>query len=306
MKTFEQPPTALSELDLSGDHSLPGQITLGQTVRAFQLADNNIITLSVVNTWDEPGTTFEAFRLNMTDAQSFSDSLLLNLLCSNVSKFSVAKTGLVTAVNLSLERGAITSSDPASLTQTWNAGAQTFTAFKVNITDSASAAASLLSDLQVGGVSKWAVDKNGYPLSQGERMFSRVDANTLSFWPGNSYGASCYFRPNLGSGAMALQLSNGIAFGTNTPASVDVGIGRNAAGVIEANSGVLGTLRDFKARAYLDQSGDQLLTDRQAAIADAASADATDLASAITLVNELKSKLNTALAMLRTHGLIAT
>lgn len=53
-------------------------------------------------------------------------------------------------------------------------------------------------------------------------------------------------------------------------------------------------------------NGTQVLTARQAAIADSSAPDATDLATAITLVNELKTKLNTALAMLRTHGLIAS
>lgn len=33
-------------------------------------------------------------------------------------------------------------------------------------------------------------------------------------------------------------------------AGVDTGIGRNGAGIVEVNNGTLGTLRDFKARAY--------------------------------------------------------
>jgi len=47
------------------------------------------------------------------------------------------------------------------LTDTWNAGATTFTAIKMNVTDTASNAASLLLDLQVGGVSKYQVTKAG-------------------------------------------------------------------------------------------------------------------------------------------------
>lgn len=46
-------------------------------------------------------------------------------------------------------------------TQTWNDGATTFTALKLNITDTASAAASLLMDLQVGGSSAFNVSKGG-------------------------------------------------------------------------------------------------------------------------------------------------
>ena len=47
------------------------------------------------------------------------------------------------------------------LTQTWNNAAVTFTGAKLNITDTASNAASLLMDLQIGGVSKGAVGKYG-------------------------------------------------------------------------------------------------------------------------------------------------
>ena len=47
------------------------------------------------------------------------------------------------------------------LVDTWNNAASTFTAIKMNVTDTASNAASLLMDLQVGTVSKFKVDKNG-------------------------------------------------------------------------------------------------------------------------------------------------
>jgi hypothetical protein len=53
-------------------------------------------------------------------------------------------------------------------------------------------------------------------------------------------------------------------------------------------------------------AGNQVLTARQTAIADVSTADATDLTSAIALANANKAKINTILAMLRTHGLIAT
>jgi len=56
----------------------------------------------------------------------------------------------------------VTTSQPLfDLTQTWNAGAVTFSGLKLNVTDTASTAASLLMDLQVGGTSKFKVDKSG-------------------------------------------------------------------------------------------------------------------------------------------------
>lgn len=47
------------------------------------------------------------------------------------------------------------------LTDTWNSGGTTFAAIKMNVTDSASAAASKLLELEVGGTDKFTVDKDG-------------------------------------------------------------------------------------------------------------------------------------------------
>jgi hypothetical protein len=52
-------------------------------------------------------------------------------------------------------------SAPITVSQTWNDAAVAFTAFKVNATSTNSAAGSLLLDLQVGGVSKAYIDKEG-------------------------------------------------------------------------------------------------------------------------------------------------
>ncbi len=47
------------------------------------------------------------------------------------------------------------------MTDTWNNGATTFTAIKMDVTDSASAAASKLIDMQIGSASKFEVGKDG-------------------------------------------------------------------------------------------------------------------------------------------------
>lgn len=46
------------------------------------------------------------------------------------------------------------------MADTWNNGATTFTAIKMDVTDTASAAASLLMDLQIGSASNFLVGKN--------------------------------------------------------------------------------------------------------------------------------------------------
>lgn len=51
--------------------------------------------------------------------------------------------------------------DIFDLSDTWNDGGTTYSAFKMNVTDTASAAASLLMNLQVGSDPKFQVSKNG-------------------------------------------------------------------------------------------------------------------------------------------------
>lgn len=69
---------------------------------------------------------------------------------------------------LTLATGAVTTSQPVlNLSQTWNDEAVEFTGLKANFTDTASAAASLLVDLQVGSSSRMKVNKAGTELTIG-------------------------------------------------------------------------------------------------------------------------------------------
>jgi hypothetical protein len=82
-----------------------------------------------------------------------------------------AAAGLVVSSNwndghaidsIEIAGGTVTASTPLiDATQTWNNGAVTFTASKVNVTDTASASGSLLGDWQVGGTSKASITKEG-------------------------------------------------------------------------------------------------------------------------------------------------
>jgi hypothetical protein len=63
---------------------------------------------------------------------------------------------------LTITGATVTTSNPIlNLTQTWNAGAVTFTGILFNVTNTASAVASRLFDLQIGGVSSAYVDREG-------------------------------------------------------------------------------------------------------------------------------------------------
>ena len=126
-------------------------------------------------TWNAGAVTFTGLKFNATDTASAAASLLLDLQVGSTSKFKVGKDGTITAAagltiagalagatSVSVTGGTVTADTPVyNATQTWNAGGVTFTGLKFNVTDTASAAASLLLDLQVGGASKFKVQKDG-------------------------------------------------------------------------------------------------------------------------------------------------
>jgi hypothetical protein len=77
-----------------------------------------------------------------------------------------------------------------NLADTWGDGATTFTAIKMNVTDTASASASLLMDMQVGGASKAKIAKTGMLTINGASFaVPTPDAGTLIHLNGSGTGA---------------------------------------------------------------------------------------------------------------------
>ena len=75
-----------------------------------------------------------------------------------------------TFTTLAANNGTITASAPVlDLAQTWNNAAVTFTGLRFNVTNTASAAASLLADLQVGGTTQFWVSRAGVTAATGLR-----------------------------------------------------------------------------------------------------------------------------------------
>lgn len=109
------------------------------------------------------------------------------------------------------------------LADTWNEGATTFTAIKMNVTDTASAAGSLLMDLQVGGTTVFSVDKIGkitYPTY-------------IYFAPG---GANVFAVP-VGGPQMRKAATLGWVNSTTAYGTPDLMLARDDAGVLAQRNG---------------------------------------------------------------------
>lgn len=88
-----------------------------------------------------------------------------------------------------------------NLTETWNSAGVVFTGIKYNVTDTASAANSLLMDLQVGGASRFSVNKAGTATATAlntatlvttgacnfQSLVLTVRDNVVRTWNGGSY-----------------------------------------------------------------------------------------------------------------------
>lgn len=126
------------------------------------------------------------------------------------------------------------------LTDTWNAGGTTFSAIKMNVTDTASAAASKLVTLQVGGSERFSVDKAGNVLigNGGDLQISSATGGNNSTLYNDAQ--DLYITTN-GSTRMYINSSGNVGIGNVSPGTrLDVtgNIRLSAAApVIEWNSG---------------------------------------------------------------------
>lgn len=159
--------------------------------------------------------------------------------------------------NATLAQGSLAASTPAfSQTGTWNGGAVVFTNSTTNITCTAAAANSKLFDIQVGGASKLSYQAFGANcgtpvllladtagqanLSAASNSigleFQASNVNVIS----NTTQAITFGRGNTSAGIIT-QVATGVvqwvASGTSVSGTVDLGLSRDAANVLDVGSG---------------------------------------------------------------------
>ena len=140
---------------------------------------------------------------------------------------------------LGLGGGTITASDPIiDMAQTWNNGAVAFTALKANVTDTASAAGSLLMDLQVGGSSRFKVNKTG------EVVLGVFQYNAFDFGTGGQFNIKVLgtIVSQTSSGGVHIPSTSSFGFSSGTLAvngqTLDVVLARDAANTLGQRNGV--------------------------------------------------------------------
>lgn len=115
------------------------------------------------------------------------------------------------------------------MTDSWTDGS-TYTAVKMNVTDTSSNAASLLMDFQVGGTQKFAVKKDGsIQLNAGQTQLLSPFNGTFSV-RSSTATSSCFYADGVGA---VLQSDGYYAFSssaTNAESTVDTWIARASAG----------------------------------------------------------------------------
>jgi hypothetical protein len=137
-------------------------------------------------------------------------------------------TGITTPI-ATITQGTIT--DPAvllNMTSTWNDAADTFTAIKLNVTNTNSNSASMLVDLQVGGVSQFYVDRGG-----SAKLVTDLFANAIQAVNGSAVTKA--FVGNFADQGY-VNLESGGQFGwsstTNATGTKDVTLYRDAAATL--------------------------------------------------------------------------
>jgi hypothetical protein len=133
--------------------------------------------------------------------------------------------------------GTVTANTPIiDATQTWNSSGTTFFGWKLNVTNTASASASRLLNLQVGGTSYFQVDRAGrvYVGSGGVTGIRDEGADRLGLY-GNQ-GLSALVNLGVGLSVSTAYPTAGFGWANLTTTTTDTALLRASAGVVSVNT----------------------------------------------------------------------
>ncbi len=131
---------------------------------------------------------------------------------------------------ITLAIGTITTSQPIiSGTQTWNASGVTFDGILLDVTNTASAAASNLATLKVGGTTQWFVRKDGrVAVGASGNYVESCGFGTIDFYQASQFAGALY------SGGLRLGSTGVVSWGdSNSPlATFDTFLRRDGANIV--------------------------------------------------------------------------
>jgi hypothetical protein len=160
--------TTATTTNLTGFISGNGTNVSGATAAATTATANTLVLRSAAGGASFAGLNTNSGSYAQIGGENFNVATTSNANLTTTGSGTVIVSGAggttisggpltISASSATFATGSISTSQPLTLTQTWTNAATTYTGLQVNVTDTASAAASLLIDLRADGLSKFRV-----------------------------------------------------------------------------------------------------------------------------------------------------
>lgn len=240
----------------------------------------NVDIFNMTDTWNAAGTKFNAIKMDVTDTSSSANSCLIDLLISSNSKWAVRKDGaMIYGGDTVLFREAT-----ANLALANSTNPQSFYVYNTR-TDSSNYERAIFDWTTNSNILSIGFQAAGTGTARAVRYYG-ASGNYLVMgafnWKNVTSGGSEISGWDTSGGNFFTNKDKGLIFynSADLSGSVDSGVGRAAAGVVEVNSGTQGTLR------WLNWAGEAYVTTDASASASTTLTDISGLS--VTLQNGRK------------------